>query len=181
MKKFFFIAFSLITISSLSQAMVCNCNFGIKAGTNFAGITDASDLSNRTGFLVGIFGGVIFSDTVGIQGDLLYSQQGAEFDSEKIDLSYINIPIVIKYFVVGGLNIQAGPQFGFIVDDNIKEIFGDIVEAETFDLTGVVGLGYDLPMRIKVDARYNFGLTDIFTNEDGKNSVVSLSLGYSFL
>ncbi len=181
MKKFFFIAFSLITISSFSQAMYCNCHYGIKAGANFASITDASGLSNRTGFLVGIFGGVEFSDKVGIQVDLLYSQQGAEFDSEKIDLSYINIPIVIKYFVVGGLNIQAGPQFGFIVDDNIKEVFGDIVEAETFDLTGVVGLGYDFLMRFKVVARYNFGLTDIFTNEDGKNSVVSLSLGYSFL
>ena len=56
-----------------------------------------------------------------------------------------------------------------------------MVEAETFDFTGVVGLGYDFPMRIKVDARYNFGLTDIFTNKSGKNSVVSLSLGYSFL
>jgi hypothetical protein len=183
MKKFFFIAFSLITISSFSQAMDCNCNYGIKAGANFASITNASGLSNRTGFLVGIFGGVKLSDMVIIQGDLLYSQQGAEFDSEKIDLSYINIPIVIKYFVVGGLNIQAGPQFGFIVDDNINEVFEDIVEpeTETFDFTGVVGLGYDFPMKIKVEARYNFGLTDIFTNADGKNSVASLTLGYSFL
>lgn len=181
MKKFFFIVFSLITISSFSQAMDCNCAFGIKAGANFANINDASGLSNRTGFLVGIFAGVKFSDSVGIQGDLLYSQQGADFDPEKIDLNYVNIPIVLKYFVVQGLNIQAGPQFGFIVDDNIKEVFGDIVEAESFDLTGVVGVGYDLPMRIKVDARYNFGLTDIFNNTEGKNSVVSLSLGYSFL
>ena len=177
MKKFFFIAFAFITISSFSQGL----DFGIKAGANFASITDASGLSNRTGFLAGIFAGVKFNDKVGIQGDLLYSQQGADFEPDKIDLNYVNIPIVLKYFVIKGLNVQAGPQFGFIIDDNIKEVFGNIAEAESFDLTGVVGVGYDLPMGIRADARYNFGLTDIRSDTDGKNSVVSLSLGYSFL
>jgi hypothetical protein len=177
MKKLFLIAFTLVSITSFAQGL----DFGIKAGANFSSITDASNVSNKTGFLIGVFAGVKFNDNVGIQGDLLYSQQGADFNPEKIDLNYVNIPVVIKYFVVKGLNIQAGPQFGFIVDDNIKDVFGNIVEAESFDLTGVVGAGYDFPMGIRADARYNFGLTDIFSGGDGKNTVISLSLGYSFL
>jgi hypothetical protein len=177
MKKILIIAIAIISISSYSQGL----DFGIKAGANFASIADASNVSNKTGFLIGVFAGVKFNDNVGIQGDLLYSQQGADFDPDKIDLNYVNIPIVLKYFVVKGLHIQAGPQFGFIVDDNIKDLPQDIGEAESFDLTGVVGVGYDFPLGIRADARYNFGLTDIFDVGEGKNAVVSLSLGYSFL
>jgi len=177
MKKILIIAFAFLSISTYSQGL----DFGIKAGANFASIKDASNVSNKTGFLVGVFAGVKFNDNVGIQADLLYSQQGADFDPEMIDLNYVNIPVVIKYFVIKGLNIQAGPQFGFIVDDNIKDLPQDIGEAESFDLTGVLGVGYDFPMGIRADARYNFGLTDIFDGGDGKNTVVSLSLGYSFL
>lgn len=162
-------------------------DLGIKAGANFANISDASNSSNKTGFQAGIFGGVKFSDKIGIQADLLYSQQGAEFDGGKFDLSYVNVPVVLKYYLIQGLNIQAGPQFGFVVDDKIThEVFGEVVEkskAEEFDLTAVVGAGYDFPFGIRVDARYNFGLTDISKDEGfkGKNKVFSLALGYSFL
>ncbi len=179
MKKLILIVFTIvITTTAFSQGV----DFGIKAGANFATITDATGLSNRTGFVVGVFGGIKFNDKVAIQGDLLYSQQGADADPNKIDLNYVNVPIVLKYFIAQGFNIQAGPQFGFIVDDNIKEVVGNIFAAESFDLTGVVGLGYDFPMGLRADARYNFGLTDVFNNNvEGKNSVITLSLGYSFL
>jgi len=178
MKKFglVLVAF-LMTGSVFAQGL----DFGIKAGANFASISDATGLSNRTGFQFGIFAGAKLNDNLGIQGDLLYSQQGAEVDPDKIDLNYVNVPVVIKYFVAEGLNIQLGPQFGFIVDDNISEVFGNLVEAESFDLTGVAGIGYDFPMGIRAEARYNFGFTDIIKDSKGKNSVVSLAVGYSFL
>ncbi len=179
MKKFILLVavIGLITFTTNAQGL----DLGIKAGVNFSNITDASELSNRTGFVVGAFVGGKLNDKLGIQGDLLYSQQGAEADPEKIDLNYVNIPVVVKYFLTEGLNIQAGPQFGFIVDDNIKQVFNNIAEAESFDLTGVVGIGYDLPMGVRIDGRYNFGLTDVIKEGNGKNTVVTLSVGYSFL
>lgn len=162
-------------------------DLGIKAGANFANITDASHLSNKTGFQAGIFAGIKFTEKVGIQADMLYSQQGAEFDQGDFDLSYINIPIVLKYYLIQGLNVQVGPQFGFVVDDKINlKIFDEVnqkAKAEDFDLSGVVGAGYDFPFGLRFDARYNFGLTDVskFETVKGKNSVFSLALGYSFL
>lgn len=159
-------------------------DLGVKAGVNFANVSDVNDLSNKTGFQAGIFAGINFSDKLGIQADLLYSQQGAEFDAGKFDLSYVNVPVVLKYYLVQGLNLQAGPQFGFIVDDKISlDVFGDIAEAEKADVSGVVGAGYDFPFGIRLDARYNFGLTDVTKEEDfkGKNQVFSIALGYSFL
>ncbi len=171
----------LVTVFIASAAISQEIDLGIKAGANFATITDASNASNKTGFLAGAFVGFKFSDKIGLQADLLYSQQGAEFDGEKFDLTYVNVPVVLKYYIIQGLNLQAGPQFGFVVDDNIKEVLGEINDAESSDVSGVVGVGYDFPFGIRLDARYNFGLTEVSKGSDSKNSVVSLAVGYSFL
>ncbi|MBW2938964.1 PorT family protein [Aureisphaera sp. CAU 1614] len=172
-----------ITLSS-TTFYAQDLDLGIKAGMNFSNITDATGLSNKTGFVFGAFAGAKLGDKVGIQGDLLYSQQGAEFDGGEIDLNYVNIPVVLKYFLTESIHIHGGPQFGFVVDDNVKSVFQDIeedVDSKSFDLTGVIGVGVDLPFGIRLDGRYNFGLTDVFEGGDGKNSVVIVSAGYSFL
>lgn len=183
MKKFFFTLFFLTSISSFSQSLDCNCSIGFKAGVNYASITDISELSYKPGFLIGIFAGVKFNDNLGIQGDLIYSQQGADSDDEKIDLNYLNFPVVLEYYIIRGLNIHAGPQFGMTLDDNVKDLYkqNEKAEAELFEFSGVVGIGYDLSTRFKLEARYNFGLTDIAVDEVGKNTFISFSLGYSFL
>ena len=188
MKKILILGMTLL-LSSMSFAQ--GLDFGVKAGVNFASVTDASSLDNRTGFVAGIFAGIKFTDNWAIQGDLLYSQQGAEGSLRDLDLNYVNLPIVIKYFLIKGLHVHAGPQFGFIVDDNVTEVFGNIVETESFDLTGVIGVGYDLPLGLRFDGRYNFGLTnvldlsgiqqEILIDDPGNNSVITLSVGYSFL
>ena len=176
-----FLVFIFISSFGFSQEV----DLGIKAGANFSSITDTDGLSNKTGFLAGVFVGAKFGDKIGIQADLLYSQQGAEFDVGSFDLTYVNVPVVLKYYLFKGLNIQAGPQFGFIVDDDITGVPGNIqndAKAESFDLSGVVGLGFDLPLGIRVDGRYNFGLTEVDKSRmsSPKNSVIALSLGYSF-
>tara|TARA_B110001450_G_scaffold129580_1_gene121850 strand:+ start:786 stop:1322 length:537 start_codon:yes stop_codon:yes gene_type:complete len=156
-------------------------DLGVKAGVNFANITDASEYDNRTGFSGGFFAGINFSDKLGIQGDLLYSVQGAEIEKEKIDLNYVNVPIVLKYYLFMGLNLQAGPQFGFLIDDNVKELFSNNIESKSFDTSGIVGIGYDLPLGFRIEGRYNFGFTDVIDGVDGKNNVITLSLGFSIL
>jgi hypothetical protein len=121
-----------------------------------------------------------------LQGDLLYSQQGAKGDNgfSDLELDYIVFPIVFKYYIVNRLNIQAGPQFGNVINDN------DLGDFQSFDVSGVVGIGLDLPLNLRVTARYNFGLTDISfvnyfngatINTSAKNSVFSLTAGFSFL
>lgn len=160
-------------------------DLGIKAGANFASITDASGLKNKTGLHAGVFLGLKFNDKVALQPELLYSQQGAKLDIGKFDLDYINIPVVVKYYLVKGLNVQLGPQFGFVVNDKISdaitEVSDAITEAESFDFSGVVGLGLDLPLGIRIDARYNIGFTDVVKDFGRKNGVFSVALGYSFL
>jgi len=57
----------------------------------------------------------------------------------------------------------------------------EIVEAETSDISGIIGVGYDLPLGLRVEGRYNFGLTEILKDSGAKNSVLTLSIGFSFL
>ena len=161
-------------------------DLGIKAGVNFASITDASGLSNRTGFVAGGFVGAKLGDKLGLQADLLYSQQGAEFELGSFDLDYVNVPIVLKYFVTDIFHVHAGPQFGVLIDDEAQTVIGETINdiaTNNFDVAGVLGIGADLPMGIRIAGRYNFGLTDVpdAPGATGKNSVITLSLGYSFL
>jgi len=173
MKRLSIILFSLLfSVTIYSQGV----DFGVKFGANFANISDASGLDNKTGFHAGAFAALKFNDKVALQGELLYSQQGAKFSPGDFNLDYVNVPVVVKYYLVQGLNIQLGPQFGFLVNDNIKE-----ADPETVDFAAVMGLGYDLPFGLRIDGRYNLGLTEIVKNDDGKNQVFSLALGYSFL
>ncbi|PHS64118.1 MAG: hypothetical protein COB12_08255 [Flavobacterium sp.] len=183
MKKLILIVFTiLLSATTFAQGI----DVGIKAGANFATLTDVSDVSTRTGLVLGAFATIKFNDKMAIQGDLLYSQQGAKGDNglSDLELDYIIFPVVFKYYIVKRLNIQAGPQFGNVISDN------DLGDFQSFDVSGVVGIGIDLPLNLRITARYNFGLTDISfvnfyndvtINTSARNSVFSLTAGFSFL
>ncbi len=167
MKKIILLLF--IVLSS-SVVIAQGIDLGIKAGANFADITDVDNASSRSGLIFGAFATLKFSDKIAIQGDLLYSQKG----TEDIDLDYINLPVVFKYYLVKRLNIHAGPQFGI----NIKD---DDTDSEPADVSGVVGLGVDLPLGFRIDGRYNFGLTKIIDQSNSKHSVISIAVGWTII
>lgn len=175
---------TLLLIFTTSLIFSQDIDFGIKAGANFANITDAKGLSNKTGFQAGLFLGLHLTDKFAIQPELLYSQQGGKFDLGEFDLTYVNLPVIAKIYLAQGFNFQVGPQFGFVVDKKVNTLIGTIktdAETENFDLSAAVGVGYDFPFGARFDARYNFGLTDVTKNSNSKNSVFSVALGYSFL
>lgn len=185
MKNFTLLVFALLlSTSSFSQGV----DLGIKGGATFANLTGVTDGSTKTGFVGGAFVTIKFSDKIAIQGDLLYSQQGVELDVDKINLDYINFPLVLKYYIIKRINIQAGPQFGTVINDSLGGFLGSNIDFNSFDVTGVVGIGVDLPLNFRITGRYGFGLSDIsFSDNDfsidtnSKNSVFSLTAGFSFL
>ncbi|MCX7636263.1 MAG: PorT family protein [Cyclobacteriaceae bacterium] len=175
---------AILSLCAFSQAQFA---LGLKGGLNFAKF-DATDVSgslkNKTGFNGGAFA-LIKLTKIGIQPELLFSQQGSkfEFDGNNIDnnFDYINIPVILKLYTVAGINIQAGPQFGFLTraeidGSNVKDSF------KGSDLSLALGLGWDLPFGLTFDARYNLGLTKIDESDPGfdavKNQVIQLSVGY---
>ena len=115
--------------------------------------------------------------------------QGVKGDGDaKIKTEYINIPILANYYVAPGLAIKAGVQPGFLMSCKMDDGEGDVDAkdfAEKFDLSIPVGVSYEISDFV-IDARYNFGLTNVWKDDykkllgDAKNSVISLTVGYKF-
>lgn len=182
-----------------SQAQVA---LGIKAGPNFAKIdTKASpgeNYKNRAGFHGGAFL-LLKAGKIGVQPEVIFSQQGSkvQINSQNFEsnFSYVNIPIMLKLYTVAGINIQAGPQFGFVtnaespIEDQLNpgsyKLEDVKSKAKSSDFTLGLGLGWDLPFGLTIDARYNLGLSKIYDEapspqqtDDAKNQVIQVSVGY---
>lgn len=189
-----------ILVASQQAYSQAEFSLGIKAGPNFASIDTKNALGNyknRTGFHGGAFM-LIKMTKIGIQPEVLFSQQGSKVRFNTQDLesnySYINIPIVLKLYTVAGINIQAGPQFGFLTkaESDFDPISGaryssvrDVKSAyKKSDVGLVLGVGWDLPFGLTIDGRYNLGLTSINENEaspEQKNQVWQVALGYKLI
>ena len=185
---------SLITAAS-AQAQVA---FGLKGGLNLTTL-DVKDpelsYESRTGYHAGIF---LRSkmDKIAIQPELLlFTQQGdlesSFFGSARESFTYLSVPVILKFYPVAGLNIQLGPQFGFLIDGEREydSFFGSGTEDITdhykkSDVSVSVGGGYDFGFGLGLDVRYNIGVKDINDAADGQEArsrIFLLSLGWNFL
>jgi hypothetical protein len=156
------------------QLSAQSLDLGIKGGINYASISDIA-ADGKLGFTGGVFAGARFN-TLGLQVEILFSQQGGRFNQSDIETDYVLVPVLAKFHFLRIFNIQFGPQFSYLLNES------NILESEKVDISGAVGVGLSLGSRFRADARYNFGFTDVvFERASGKNRFISLALGYSFL
>ncbi|UZO79676.1 PorT family protein [Aquimarina sp. ERC-38] len=175
MKKIILVTLVFISCTHLAQAQ--DLKFGVKGGLNFAQINVddgefGPDTESKTGYHIGLVSQFSLLGMFAVQPELLYSAQGAK----DFDLDYLNIPILFKYKVAGIVSIEAGPQFGFLVNDNIADDFTN-PELENFDLSGAIGAGVEFS-DFFAQIRYNFGLSDSVEGVDSKNNIFQVSVGY---
>lgn len=196
MKKILLLSLLLMGIASAKTAFAqVQFSLGIKGGVNFANLNvqDAqATWDGRTGFHGGAF--ALFKLTAfAIQPELIFSQQGStvKFQSQdiKANFSYLNVPIIAKFYLPLGLNLQLGPQFGFLTtaDSEFNPVSGTQTSTDltdyyrNSDVSLGMGIGWDLPLKITIDARYNLGLTNIDDNaslSQTRNQVFQISVGY---
>ncbi len=174
------IAFIFFLLFIFKQGFSQKIDLGPKLGANFATLGDIGELDNEIGFVGGFFLSLDFNKFY-FDTELLYSQQGDTFDIFAFDLDYINVPALFKFDIIGSLNIQFGPQFGFLVDDNIPDAIVDAFEADTFDLSGVAGIGIKLPLNFRADARYVFDISNDLNTANFDDGFFMVSLGFTLL
>lgn len=180
------------------QAMAQETGFGLKAGVNLSTLQiddPEASYESRTGFHAGLFLRGRF-DKVGIQPEiLLYTQNGdiksSIFGTAQESFTYLTIPVMFKFYPIGGLNLQVGPQFGFLLDGERKydTFFGggtqDIKDHyKNSDIAVSVGGGYDFGFGLGMDVRYNIGVKDINNASNGdpvKSRIFLISLGWNFI
>ena len=123
--------------------------------------------------------------------ELLYSQKGSKIPHEIrvnggdeirdriIELNYAEVPLLGKFFISPEPNspfLEIGASFAQLLQTNITErsratiegtVYEDIAEEfNSFDFSGICGLGYRPLERLEITMRFHFGMVKIYDNED---------------
>ncbi len=162
--------------------------FGPKVGvdlTHFWGSGTKFYESNRVqlNYQVGVFaeqGGIVKEHGIptGIYKDIYTT-------------NYINVPLMMKFYVTKAVSIDFGPQVGFNVYSKTRGKWEDTKDeynindrkkyTNTFDFGLGLGATYNITSDVFVQARYTLGLTKIFKDEDPiKNGNAQIAIGYRF-
>ncbi|MBC3541460.1 porin family protein [Rufibacter sediminis] len=159
-------------------------SLGLKGGLNVSTIRiPGTELDPRIGFHVGGYASTPISSRFALQPEVLYSQQGVDTRDYEYTFNYLNIPLIFKGTISGGLHAQVGPQFGILLAAHRKQGRNSLDITDTrnrYDGAIALGLGYDVS-NLQVSARYNLGISDTRDDSDKgldhTNNVFQLSLG----
>ena len=187
----FLLSVAIAAILMTTQANAQHVNIGVKGGLNLYNIhnSNGTEYDTKAGVNLGLLGHIHLAKHVAFQPELVYSAQGAKYTiggtETKINLNYINVPLLVQYMFDNGFRLEAGPQIGFLASANSKtgSVKTDIKDnLKTVD----VGLGFGIsyvhpPTGFGVDLRYNLGLTDINENSSVKSTNRGVQLGVFYL
>jgi opacity protein-like surface antigen len=203
---------SVIAILLFGIANAQEAKFGVKAGLNLSTLSGDSYPESQIlpGFVLGGFAAVKVTDKFVFQPELLFSFQGTAYRSyyngnyndyyqqENLNLNYLLIPIMGKYYVAKKFSLEFGPQFGFLLtartnyfnsntvgDGNYNTDSVDIKDQfKSFAFGLNVGAGYDFTDKWGINLRYNFGLNNVAQNKNSNytanNQVLSVTGSYKF-
>lgn len=175
------------------------------------GVNLTSDKTATGGFIIGGEAEYQLSNVFSLAAGVNYAQQGcgwkdksfsfngvvADLKDAKVELGYVNVPIVANVYLFRGFAVKAGVQFGFLTNADMKFTLkseqGNLNQSsdfdqsimdgcEKFDIAIPVGVSYQFKVPIVIDARYNIGLKNVSkeVGEDFKNQVFQITVGYKF-
>lgn len=177
MKKFLVMAAMVLSsVGAFAQYEAGDITIQPKIGLNCSNLTDYStdgDTDWKAGLTVGVEGEYHIKHWLGISAGLMYSQQGTKFEETKLNMDYLNVPVLANFYVTRGLALKAGVQPGFKVSSK------NINAVKSTDWSMPIGISYEY-LGFCLDARYTLGVSDAIKNMDAKNQVFSLTLGYKF-
>lgn len=174
MKKITILALFVICTVVGANAQVA---LGIKGGLNFASLDGKDlDVDSKTGYHFGAFAEIGLAG-IAIQPELLFSTKGGD----DFDLTYLEVPVLLKKNFAKVLNVHLGPQFGILTKAEASDV--DVKDfLKSTDLSLAVGAGLNLPVGLIGGVRYVYGLSDI---NDGlgteiKNRTIQVYVGWKF-
>jgi len=195
MKKLFL---AILAMAAFGTAEAQTARFGIKGGLNISTLT--GEIENAEPKIGAHLGGLVeikVAKKFAIQPELLFSLQGAKNDyvrnigntryvnEEKINLLYLQVPVMAKFYVLPSLSLEAGPQLGVLLDAeskySLRESNGNNASSSsrsydiknnlrTLDAGFNLGASYYFNNNIFVQARYSFGLSSIDKRDYNDNN-----------
>ena len=140
------------------------------------------------GVVVGVEGEYYATKWLGISAGMNYAMQGWRLDyperSVLTRLNYLNFPVMANIYVVKGLSLKTGAQFGWLLNakDRVDDVNIDIKDdCNGFSFAIPLGLAYEFDNFV-FDARYNFALSNVINkvNERKRSQLIQLTFGYKF-
>lgn len=188
------VTFAIVLIFSISA----NAQFhiGVKAGVN-AGKIDGKSFKQEFNYnyLVGGFAEIGLGNRWSLNPEVLFSQTTTTTDASftntlpsfnndqiKATLDYLSIPILLNFRLIGPLHLEAGPQFGVLLNKEKKLLQNGEEAFKKGDFSLAGGAGINLNM-FRVSARYVMGLSDIrdvAVQDKWKSQAIQLSVGLAF-
>ncbi|MFN2439040.1 MAG: porin family protein [Chitinophagaceae bacterium] len=187
----------LIACVFLTQAAFSQLNIGIKAGANITKIDGRSfEDEFRYGYHLGGFAEIGLGGKLAIQPEVLFNQYQTRVDSSfknvyenalnfsdnrNIKLNYLSIPVLLNYKLGNVISLQAGPQFGILVDQD-KTLFNNGKEAFSKGDFSMVGGAQIKISKLRLTGRYVVGLNninDIDNQNEWKYQGFQVSLGFA--
>ena len=150
--------------------------FGIVLGGTYSSISNY-DSDSRLGFLGGLYWEWKFSEKFSTMPSILWAERG----TKDLKLSYITIPLVLKYSVTKKFAIATGLGWDELMTVNSEDyVYSDLRHS---DWRIPVTLGYNISDKLAIGISYSFGLTDISPddNEKLRNNWGTISLAYIFM
>ncbi len=156
----------LIIVAVMMTAMTASAqfSFGVKGGANVTSMSLSSDVlksSNRAGFYIGPTAKFTLPIVgIGFDASVLYDQRegtiGDGENEETMRQQQIAVPVNLRYQIglgdLASVLVFAGPQFGFNLNDGIKDIDW---EWKKTNLSFNVGAGVMLIKKLQITANYN--------------------------
>lgn len=192
MKRNFFAIIAIVFFGSAlihAQALQDNdmsggigdIRFGAKAGVHLSTFlgNDFVGISPKFGAYVGGMAEIpAFFENFYLQPELLLSFQGADIGPGNLNLTYLHLPLMVKYHITDGIAVEVGPQIGVRLGDNGDDFGGFDTNSTHIGLN--FGGGYRLNDNFYFQLRYGLGLSKVRDNTDLRNGVVSLGGAYFF-
>lgn len=182
-----------LAVLFLAQVSFAQFSIGVKAGLNLTKIDGKSFRDEfKTGYHLGGFMNLPIGGGLGIQPEVLFNQyqtrttdnlssavQPALDGNSDIKLNYLSIPLLLTYRLGGLISLQAGPQFGVLIDKSKNTVQNgqDAFKKGDFSMLGGVQLNL---LKLKLTGRYFVGLNninDLPNQENWKNQGWQLSVG----
>ncbi len=194
MKSRILLALGLLFFSSAAMAQF---NIGVKGGVNISKVDDKAFRDEFTyGYHLGGFAEIGLGKRLKIQPEVLWNQINTRADTsfrniydnaldfnnyKDVKLNYLSIPVLLSYKLGNVLSLQAGPQFGILLnqDKTLLENGKEAFSSGDFSMLGGVQLNIS---KLRLSGRYFIGLNNISEIDDEakwKNQGFQISAGFA--
>ncbi|WP_201978641.1 porin family protein [Hymenobacter rubidus] len=218
MRTFFWLMVFWLGAALVTPAQHLGISLGAQGGLTTYGL--AGKITRNTYGKLGFCGGPVVRwqplPWLAVQPELLLTQQGAGYEAGAsgkgpspnaqqgtIALTYLNVPVLAKFYLAKPFHLLAGPQLGFLLkghevgppgyyldaNNQLRGVFNgddDVTAHYGHDFSVVVGGGADLPNGLTFSLRLAYGLRDVnrddWERELGSTGIynrgISLVAGY---